>query len=177
MRGQPHFEGSDVVDSTADYVYPIIDYILEVKQRLDRGEALSLDQVQATLGRLLARKPTTEQAASGTDLAASSELAKKLPYVMVCLIDEFFIAYTSWSERWNERKLESKNFNTNDRAWEIWRGANLAPAAVDVELVEVYLVCVMLGFRGQLADDPHALEDWVGKALRLIEARGARLCS
>ena len=38
-------------------------------------------------------------------------------------IDEFFIANTSWSQRWNERKLESKNYATNDRAWKFWRGA------------------------------------------------------
>ena len=153
-----------MTEETADFVYPIVDYILEVKERLDRGEALFLDEVQAILGRLLARKLITEQPKPVAHPAARPESNEKLPYVMVCLIDEFFIANTSWNERWNERKLESKNYGTNDRAWEFWRGANLALAAANIEMVEVYLVCVMLGFRGQMANDRQGLENWLGKA-------------
>ena len=48
-------------------------------------------------------------------------------------------------------------------------------SAGDVEMVEVYLLCLMLGFRGQMAEDRQALQDWVGKAQRLIETRRARL--
>jgi len=32
-----------VKDETAEFVYPVLDYILTSKERLDRGEALSLD--------------------------------------------------------------------------------------------------------------------------------------
>jgi type VI secretion system protein ImpK len=96
---------------------------------------------------------------------------------MVCVIDEFFIAHTSWSESWNERKLEFKQYATNDRAWKFWSSANDALSSGDVEMAEVYLVCVVLGFRGQMADDRQGLQDWVGKAQRLIETRRARLWS
>ena len=39
-------------------------------------------------------------------------------------IDEFFISRTSWKDRWNERKLKSKYYATNNRAWKFWKGAN-----------------------------------------------------
>ncbi len=164
-------------DETAEFVYPVLDYILNAKQRLDRGAALSLDEEQLILGRLLTRELRTEQPAPATDEKVASRPIEELRYAMVCMIDEFFISYTSWSDSWNERKFESRRYGTNDRAWKFWKGARQALSAGDVEMVEVYLVCVMLGFRGQMADDRLGLQDWVGKAQRLIETRRARLWS
>jgi type VI secretion system protein ImpK len=176
-RGQTQLEGSNVREETEDFVYPIVGSILEVKARLDRGETLSLDEQQSILGRLLARELRTEQPTPASDETALSVSIKDLPYVMTCLIDEFFIVNTSWNERWNERKFESKLYATNDRAWKFWRGANLALSTANVDMVEVYLVCLMLGFRGQMAENRQGLEDWVAKAHQLIETRRARIWS
>jgi len=166
-----------VKDETAEFVYPVLDYILTSKERLDRGEALSLDEEQLILGRLLTRELRTEHPTPAPDEKVSSEPIEELRYAMVCVIDEFFISNTSWTGSWNERKFESKHYGTNDRAWKFWRGAKQALSDGEVEMVEVYLVCVMLGFRGQMADDRLGLQDWVGKAQRLIETRRARLWS
>ncbi len=162
-------------DETAEFVYPILDYLLQSKERLDRGEAPSLDEEQLTLGRLLTRELRKEHhSGSETQEKVSSRQSEELRYAMVCVIDEFFISHTSWGESWNERKFESRHYGTNDRAWRFWRGARQSLADGDVEMVEVYLVCVMVGFRGQMADDRPGLQDWVGKAQRLIETRRAR---
>jgi type VI secretion system protein ImpK len=166
-----------VRNETADFVYPIIDYILNLKERRDRGESLSLDEEQLALARLLTRVPKAEQTASVPDEKVSMYSIEELRYAMVCLIDEFFICNTSWSDAWNERKLESKRYSTNDRAWKFWKNANQALLVGDVEMVEVYLVCVILGFRGQMADDQPGLEEWVSKAERFVETRRARLWS
>jgi type VI secretion system protein ImpK len=173
----PDSRGNKVRNETADIVYPIIDYILNVKGRLNRGDSLSLEEEQLILGRLLTTEPRTEQTSSVADEKVSSPSIDELRYAMVCLIDEFFISSTSWSDAWNERKFESRRYSTNDRAWKFWKSANQALSAGDVEMVEVYLVCVILGFRGQMADDRRGLEEWVRKAERFVETRRARLWS
>ena len=164
-------------DETAEYVYPLFDYTLTLSERLVRGETLSLDEEQSLLGRLLTRELRMENSTPASDEKGSSRQIDELRYAMVCAIDEFFISSTAWKDRWNERKLESKYYATNDRAWKFWRGADQALSEGDVEMVEVYLLCVMLGYRGQMSEDRQGLQDWVGKAQRLIETRRARLWS
>jgi type VI secretion system protein ImpK len=166
-----------VNDETDEFVYPILDYTLTLGERLDRGETLSLDEEQSFLGRLLSRELRTEDSTPASDEIVTSRQIEELRYAMVCAVDEFFISSTSWKDRWNERKLESKYYATNDRAWKFWRGASQALSDGDVEMVEVYLLCVMLGFRGQMAEDRQGLQAWVGDAQRLIESRRARLWS
>jgi type VI secretion system protein ImpK len=167
----------EVRDETAELVYPILDYMLELKARLDRGEAPSLEEEQANLGRLLAREIRAEPTTTEADESSAAVPIDDLRYALVCLIDEFFIVNTSWASAWNENKFETRRYGTNDRAWKFWRGANQALAVGDVEMAEVYFICLMLGFRGQMADDRSGLADWVEKARRLIETRKARLWS
>ncbi len=47
-------------------------------------------------------------------------------------------------------------------------------AAGDVALVEVFLLCVALGFRGDLAEDRDRLIEWTESARRLIDVELAR---
>jgi type VI secretion system protein ImpK len=166
-----------VRDETAEFVYPVLDYMLELKARLDRGETPSLEEEQANLGRLLAREIRPDPATTEADDSSVAIGIEDLRYALVCLIDEFFIVNTSWAGIWNENKFETRRYATNDRAWKFWRGANQALAVGDVEMAEVYFVCVMLGFRGRMIDDRSELTDWVEKAKRLIETRRARLWS
>ena len=140
-------------DETADSCYPLLDYTLTLSDVSIAARRSSLDEEQSFLGRLLTRELRTEDSTPASDETVTSRQIEELRYAMVCAVDEFFISSTSWKDRWNERKLESKYYATNDRAWKFWRGANQAFSAGDVEMVEVYLLCVMLGFRGQMAED------------------------
>jgi type VI protein secretion system component VasF len=163
-------------DETAEFVYPIVDYVLDLKSRLDRGDGPSLEEEQSNLGRLLSREIRTDQAAETSEAQGALPM-EDLRYAMVCWIDEFVIVYTSWGKSWNESKFETRRYASNDRAWRFWQRASQSLAAGDVEMVEVYFICATLGFRGQMSDDRVGLADWVEKARRLIETRRARLWS
>ena len=111
-------------DEIAEFVYPLFDYTLMLNERLERGETSSLDEEQSHLGRLLTRELRTDSASPESADKVSSRQIEELRYALVCAIDEFFISRTSWKDRWNERKLESKYYATNNRAWKFWKGAN-----------------------------------------------------
>ena len=80
------------------------------------------------------------------------ELAK---YGLVSWIDEMMIS-TPWNgaKWWNENKLETEIYNTNDRAWKFYQQANEASKKQNRDSLEVFYVCVVLGFRGLYGDDP-----------------------
>lgn len=152
-------------DEVARMAHPVISYTLKMKDRLDRGEDVSLDRTHADLERLLT--PT-----AGSRAAFAKE--EDVRYAVTCWVDELFILHSPWRQRWNESKLEFQLFRSNDRASRFWEKANRALAAGDVALVEVFLLCVALGFRGDLADDPARLGEWTDSARRLIEVEMAR---
>jgi type VI secretion system protein ImpK len=80
------------------------------------------------------------------------ELAK---YGLVSWIDEMMIS-TPWegARWWNENKIETELYNTNDRAWKFYQQAKEAFTRKNRDPLEVYYVSVVLGFRGLYGDDP-----------------------
>jgi type VI secretion system protein ImpK len=70
-----------------------------------------------------------------------------------------------WSREWDENKLESALFETNIRYRNFWEQARLAETTPDsTDAVEAFLLCVLLGFRGELAERPDAFREWVSAA-------------
>ncbi|QDU58364.1 DotU family type IV/VI secretion system protein [Aeoliella mucimassa] len=94
-------------------------------------------------------------------------------YALACWLDEIFVQDSPWSSQWNENKLESRLYGVNDRAWEFWRLAKVAESRGDEELLRTLYVCVALGFRGQLRNDPESLESWMERTKVRI-TRGGR---
>jgi len=153
-------------DEVAKIAHPVITYALKIKDRLDRGEDVSLDRSRAELERLL-----TPIAGSRTGFAKEDDVR----YALTCWVDEIFILHSPWKKGWNESKLEFQLFRSNERATRFWEKANRALATGDVALVEVFLLCVALGFRGAMADDPDRLMQWTEGARRLIEVELGRV--
>src|SRR5262249_62306200 len=81
-------------------------------------------------------------------------------YALVCWLDEIFILDSPWASEWNERKLEEGLYGTNDRAWKFWEQARKAEARPGTDALEVYYLCVVLGFRGDLRNAPERLAGW-----------------
>ena len=127
----------------ANLVYPILGYGLDLKERLDRGEPLEVEYEQQQLIHRLQPPDAglvAEFNGQGTFLGVR--------YALVCWLDEIFILDSTWSRSWNDRKLETQLYNTNDRYWKFWEQYELAkPMGTDV--VEAFYQCVMLGFRGR----------------------------
>jgi type VI secretion system protein ImpK len=174
-------------DEVAQMIYPVMAQGLRLKERLDRGElpvlpresgGLDADRDPVAREKVRERVVTAilgEQAALERLLipevggSAASDETAEARYALACWLDEVFIASSPWGPQWNERKLEVRLFGTNDRGEEFWRRAKDALALAEIDQLEVYLLCVMLGFRGRLRDDPAQLRDWTNTARRLVE--------
>ncbi|TWT36532.1 hypothetical protein KOR34_14380 [Posidoniimonas corsicana] len=136
--------------STTEPLHKAIRYALRLHSAVERGERLSLAKEQTVLTGLALEVPD-----GGAD-----DHFRGARYALVCWLDELFICRSQWSDAWNERKLESALYGGNDRAWEFWRQAQRAAAQTTDDALSAYYLCVALGFRGRLRNDPPALEEW-----------------
>jgi type VI secretion system protein ImpK len=161
-------------EEIANLVYPALTRGLAVKERLERGEGLSLEVEQSALKTLLLSDSEAHHWPDfGGDVtaAAPAERFLGIRYVLACWLDEIFVLDSPWAAPWNEQKLEAALYGTNDRAWKFWQQARLAEKRLLGDALEVFFLCVMLGFRGDLATDPARLQTWVN-ATRSHVGRG-----
>jgi hypothetical protein len=94
-------------------------------------------------------------------------------YLLVCWLDEIMVA-SPYGEHWNNSKLETALYGTNDRAESFWEQARRAEGRVGSDASEVSFLCVMLGFRGMLRGQPEQLQKWVGAVqARIAKGQGA----
>ncbi|TWT90078.1 hypothetical protein Mal64_04610 [Pseudobythopirellula maris] len=136
-----------------DAVHDAVQHVLRLHEAVERGERRDLAREQSALTSLLLAIP-----------AGSSDAGDRgARYAVVCWIDEMFTTRSKWAEAWNERKLESELYGGNDRAWEFWRQAKLAEAQPTDDALRAYFLCVALGFRGRMRDEPAKLQAWVEK--------------
>jgi type VI secretion system protein ImpK len=171
----------DMQDDLGNLVHPVFAYGLNLRDRLDRGAAPALASEQAALKTLLQSDHDAARWAEfggeeerqglafrpepdGEGRPASGERFLGARYALACWLDELFILYSPWEAAWNERKLEVALYGSNDRAWKFWDQARLAETRPTTDALEVFFLCVMLGFRGELRDDPDRLRAWVGAA-------------
>lgn len=158
-------------DDVARLVYPVLQHGLKLKARLDRGERPNLAQEQGELRRLLgtSAQPAPFGMGKSFDKSMGYDQAPSflgIRYALACWLDELFIADSPWAREWDEQKIEPALFETNIRYSNFWnqaRQAETTPEAADA--VEAFLMCVLLGFRGELAEEkPEAFREWVNAA-------------
>jgi type VI secretion system protein ImpK len=145
-------------EEIANLVYPVLREALHLKERLDRNERLDLAAEQARLTNLLKRENEARQwPAFGGDGAEF----KGARFALACWLDELFCFYPGdWGRQWDNSKRETALYGTNDRAILFWEQATLAEARAELDALEAYYLCVMLGFRGDKASRPSELLDW-----------------
>ena len=132
----------------SEAVDPIFLHVLRLLERIDRGETPSakderqhirgwIDQAEALLGQ-------------GQDW----QLAK---YALVAWIDEVLIE-ADWDGRswWNENALEQEIFSGRRAYHQFYIKAKEASALPRRDALEVFYVCVVLGFRGLYRDPVEA---------------------
>ena len=154
-------------EETAALVHGVFRHGLDLKDALARGATPALATEQATLIRAIQGE---SDARAPTDPAAIDDLR----YALGCWLDELFVDETEWGARWNEHKLEVSLFGTNDRAWRFWEQARQAATRNDADALEVFYLCVQLGFRGELRGDRDRLAAWAAVARSQIEQASAQ---
>lgn len=168
-------------DEVSQVVYSVIGHALRLRDRLDRGDTPSLEGEQAALRRLVEGPPGADRWPEyvGDDAVPQSEGVTRtgppylgIRYALTCWLDELFILHSPWDAEWNERKLEATLYGTNDRAWRFWEQAKLADGRSDPRELEVFYLCAMLGFRGELREETARFHSWA-EATRARVAGGA----
>lgn len=183
-------------EQIATLVHRVISSGLDLKERLENGGAdvLDIEKEQAALkGHLLSDSAARQYADYGgaggaldrSVLGASrlgdgnkpgSESFLGIRYALTCWLDEIFILDSPWGDQWNDRKLETALYGTNDRAHAFWDQSRRAEGRSGSDALEVFFLCVMLGFRGNLRDDPQKLQTWVSATqARINKSQGQGL--
>ena len=153
-------------EEIADRVYPVILRALELRDRLKRGEALDFETEQAALRGMLLSEGEKRTGALNGDGQKGADAARNpdVRYLLACWLDEFFIGFTPWAELWQEKKLETVLYGTNERAWRPWEQARQAEQRGDADALEAFFLTVMLGYRGDLGQEPGQLGAWTAAA-------------
>lgn len=143
---------------TTQLVYPVFRHGLRLKERLRLGK-FDMHQEQAELSRLVRN---AEVAGPAEPPGRSSEQYLGIGYPLLCWLDEMFIhdPASPWRDEWRRSALEVARYGSAERAWKFWEQARLAEARSDEAALEVFYLCMMLGFRGDLRDEPQRLEEW-----------------
>lgn len=158
-------------EDVANLVHPIMSYGLALRDRLHAGQRPTLTTEQAALKGLLLSEREAErwplfggETGAAEISGAAADVFLGVRYALVCWLDELFVLDSPWQEQWNEFKLEMSLYRTNDRAWRFWEQARLAEMRPDTDALEVFYLCVMLGFQGELSEQPERLRDWTATA-------------
>jgi hypothetical protein len=127
-------------------VDPVFQFVLELQDRIERGEVSSPRHERE---RLRLRLQEAEQKLQRHE--KEWELTK---YALASWIDDVLIEETPWDGRnyWENNALEFELFNTKERATQFYVQAKKAASLTRTDALEVYFVCTALGFRGFYRD-------------------------
>jgi type IV/VI secretion system ImpK/VasF family protein len=154
----------------AQRVYPVLLKGLELKDRVLRGERPKLLSTQTEFKRLLGSDGSSPWGSAGDVTHTYSHADDSflgMRYPLAAWLDEIFCETGTFDSLnqggWNENKLELSLFNKQLRDSLFWRQAALAEGLPEhsTDTLEAFLLCTLLGFRGEKAREPERLRDWV----------------
>ncbi len=123
----------------------VFQHVLDLLERIGNGENPSLQDERLKI------RSRLDNAEAKLGRGQDWQLAK---YALVAWIDEMLIVDAPWKDReaWNENKLEWEIFQTSARYDLFYKNAKEAFALPQKDALEVFYVCVVLGFRGVYRD-------------------------
>lgn len=148
----------------ARVVYPVLDYGLRLKERRAHGEEPDLEAEQAVLKGLLnadAGHQWPDYWGDANPDRASEDAFLGIRYALTCWLDEILIDKSPWGVQWDNSKLEWALFRLQDRGWRFRLQAAKAEARQAIDAVEAFMLCIMLGFRGDWLENRDDLQAWV----------------
>jgi len=156
-------------------VDPIFLYVLELLDHISQNESIAAEEVRDRIGNCFRH---ADAVLSEKHHQEGWELAK---FALVAWIDDVLIE-APWQGRswWEDNSLELAFFKTRERATEFFKRAKQAAQLTRRDALEVFYVCVILGFRGLYAmaeaafladqlDLPPDVESWTRRTAKSIE--------
>jgi len=151
----------------SDLVYKVISSTLDLMERVEQGSALDLETER---GRLIELLPANAGVALQADYAGDGRTFLGARYALACWIDELFIVYSDWADRWKPLVLEHALFGTRLRFERFWEQTEIvlrrpnAPRPLNPpgpDALETYFLCILLGFRGTHREAPATVRGYV----------------
>jgi type VI secretion system protein ImpK len=151
----------------SELVYKVISFTLDLKDRVDEGVEPDLEKER---GRLIELLPVNAGAGIQVDYAGDGRIFLGARYALSCWIDELFIVYSPWAERWKPLILEQALFGSRVRAEKFWEQAEIvlrrpsAPRPSSLpgpDALETFFLCIILGFRGTHRENPGKIREYV----------------
>jgi type VI secretion system protein ImpK len=160
-------------EAIAGFVHPVFEYGLHLRDRLEAGEALNFAQEQTALKEMLSAPDQDD----GSRPSASEETPRPndssidlMRFALAAWLDELFVYYSPWGHKWADHKLETALFRSDNAGWKFWREAQQAETQADLDALEVFYLCVLLGFRGERRDEPEKVELWLAAVKTRLRA-------
>ncbi|MBN1851499.1 MAG: DotU family type IV/VI secretion system protein [Pirellulales bacterium] len=151
---------------------PVFLCVIDVIERLNQSEALNPEETRA---RIMSKIDSAEALQAGFP---GWELAK---YALACWVDSTMI-HSDWSgaEWFKNHKLEFEYFQTAGAFTEFYVKAKEANKLARKDALEVFFVCVIMGFEGIYGDPsssemaeqlgfPSTREEWVRKTAESLQ--------
>jgi type VI secretion system protein ImpK len=144
-------------DDIAEAVFKVLQKGIDLRERRDRDEPVHFESAQADL---LASLNDTRLGDSGPENLG-------VRYALVCWLDEVLIDDTNpndWGQTWSKSySLEYHLYQTRLRAHKFWDPGVRQAEARPGDVLEVYYLCIMLGFRGDYGNRPEELQSWADR--------------
>jgi type VI secretion system protein ImpK len=158
-----------MTDAFFDVVAPIIEGVIEFQNGLVRGKHPTVEEQKRSLIELLNRSDDRAGRTS-PELARDFELAKR---ALVYWIDEILIT-SAWSHahEWANHILEFYLYRESAAAIRFYEKAIEAEKRDNTDPLETFFLCIVLGFRGELAANDEEIRRWATRVHeRLTEGK------
>jgi type VI secretion system protein ImpK len=149
-----------MTEAFAEVVAPVFQGVIDFQNRLVRGEHPTVEDQRRELIDLLSRAEERAVRTSAA-LARDFELAKR---ALIYWIDEILIT-SSWrhAHEWTNQILEFHFYHEGSAAVRFYEMATEAEKRDSTDPLETFLLCVALGFRGDLASDTEEVRRWASR--------------
>ncbi len=158
-----------MTDVFAEIVLPVFQNVIDLHTRLASGEPRSLVEVKRMTSGWV--EEGRRRALGSSELKRSYDLAM---FGLVAWIDEI-LTESEWGRDVGspEEILEWDLFASRDRASLFYDHAEAADQQGDADALEVYLLAVTQGFRGELVYDDAKLHNWVHRVYGRVSEAGS----
>ncbi len=155
-----------MTDAFANVVSPILRHVVDFQARVDSGEHPPAGALRDQMIDLLAQ--ADQRAGTSSQTAHDWEVAR---HAVVYWIDEVLIN-SRWNhaDSWRQQILEWDFYRERLRADRFFEKATEAASYSGTDALEVFYLCVALGFRGRLGDNPTSLKKWGEKVYGRVVA-------
>jgi len=149
-----------MIDAFTEVVAPVIQGVIDFQDGLLRGKHPTVEEQKRKLVDLLNGSEDRAGRAS-PQVGRDFELAKR---ALVYWIDEILIT-SSWShaQEWTNHILEFSLYRESAAAVRFYEKAIEAEKRDSTDPLEVFFLCVALGFRGDLASNEEEIQRWASR--------------